>query len=67
MLRIIDWLNFEYQRIMICYVDKGFFNQYCVDDTDSTWLTSWALIVLKDGIDPIWELHGLFIDPAMLL
>jgi CD109 antigen len=64
--KVIFWLNHELQRILICYDPQGFFTNYCVPDTESVWLTSWSLIVLKDAIDPVWELNGVFIDPSMI-
>ena len=64
--KVLFWVNFELQRIMICYDQQGFFTNYCVPDTESVWLTSWSLIVLKDAIDPVWELNGIFIDPVMV-
>ena len=65
-LKIIDWINYEYQRIMICYDENGFFTQYCLPDTESVWLTAWTIAVLKDGVDPMWERQGLYIDPELL-
>ncbi len=58
--------NYEYQRILICYDKQGFFNQYCVENTDSVWLTAWAITVIKDGVDPTWERNGLYIDPELI-
>ncbi len=65
-LKTLEWVNHEYQRIIICYDARGFFNQYCVPDTESVWLTSWAITVIKDGVDPMWERYGLYIDPELL-
>jgi hypothetical protein len=58
--------NYEYQRIVICYDKSGFFNQYCVENTDSVWLTAWAITVIKEAVDPTWERNGLFIDPELI-
>ena len=65
-LKILDMANLEYVRMMCVYDKRGFFTQYGVDNTESVWLTSWALMVLKDAVDPIWEQYSLFIDPELL-
>ncbi len=65
-LKVLEWANFEYQRILICYDERGFFTQYGVPNTQSIWLTSWAITVIKDGVDPMWERYGLYIDPELL-
>ncbi len=63
---MLEWANHEYQRLMISYDSRGFLNQYGLDDTESVWLTSWAITVIKDGVDPVWEQYSLFIDPELL-
>ena len=30
------------------------------------WLTAWAVTVIKDAVDPVWEQYSLFIDPHIL-
>lgn len=65
-LKVLEWANHEYLRIMSVYDQRGFFTQYGVEDTESVWLTSWALMVLKDAVDPVWEQYSLFIDPEFL-
>ena len=65
-LKVLEWANHEYLRIMCVYDKRGFFTQYGVDGTESVWLTSWALMVLKDSVDPVWEQYSLFIDPEFL-
>lgn len=35
-------------------------------NTESIWLTSWAITVIKEAVDPVWEQYGLFIDPELL-
>ena len=65
-LKVLEWVNYEYQRILICYDERGFFTQYGVPNTQSIWLTSWAISVIKDGVDPMWERYGLYIDPELL-
>lgn len=65
-LKILEWANHEYLRILITYDKRGFFNQYGVDNTESLWLTAWAITVIKDAVDPVWEQYSLFIDPELL-
>ena len=65
-LKILEWVNYEYLRIMITFDEQGFFTQYGVPNTASVWLTSWAITVIKDGVDPVWEQYSLFIDPEFL-
>ena len=65
-LKVLEWANHEYLRIMITYNDQGFFDQYGNPGTESVWLTSWAITVIKDGVDPVWEQYSLFIDPELL-
>jgi hypothetical protein len=65
-LKILEWVNHEYLRIMICYDQRGFFTQYGVPGTESVWVTSWAITVIKDGVDPVWEQYSLYIDPELL-
>jgi len=65
-LKILEWANHEYLRILICYDRRGFFNQYGVENTESVWLTAWAITVIKDAVDPVWEQYSLFIDPELL-
>ena len=65
-LKILEWANYEYLRMMITFDDKGFFTQYGVADTESVWLTSWAITVIRDAVDPVWEQYSLFIDPEVL-
>ena len=55
MLKILEWANHEYQRILITFNRQGFFNQYGVELTESVWLTAWAITVIKDAVDPVWE------------
>ena len=54
-LKTLEWVNYEYQRILICYDKNGFFTNYCVPDTESVWLTAWSIAVIKEGVDPMWE------------
>ena len=61
-----EWANHEYGRILITFNKAGFFNQYGVENTESVWLTAWAITVIKDAVDPVWEQYGLFIDPELL-
>jgi hypothetical protein len=63
--KIIDKLNFEMQRLMLNYHENGFFH-HNYPYTESVWLTSWALTVFKESVDPVWERLGLFIDPSFL-
>lgn len=65
-LKVLEWANHEYQRLMISYNNQGFFDQYGLENTESVWLTSWAITVIKDGVDPVWEQYSLFIDPELL-
>jgi hypothetical protein len=37
-LKVLEWANHEYQRLMISYDSGGFLNQYGLDDTESVWL-----------------------------
>jgi CD109 antigen len=64
-LKIIDMLNYEMQRLLLNYDENGFFN-HGIPNTESIWLTSWALTVFKESADPVWERLGLFIDPNFL-
>jgi len=64
-LKILDWANYEYQRIIITLDKQGFFNQYGLENTESVWLTAWAITVIKDAVDPVWEQYSLFIDPEL--
>lgn len=65
-IKVLEWVNHEYQRALCTYDERGFFTQYGLPDTGSVWLTSWALSVFKDGVDPVWEQYGLYIDPDFL-
>ena len=65
-IKVLEWVNHEYQRALCTYDKRGFFTQYGLPDTGSVWLTSWALMTIKDGVDPIWEQYGLYIDPDFL-
>jgi CD109 antigen len=65
-LKVLEWANYEYLRIMNNYDDAGFFTQYGQPETESVWLTSWAITVIKDSVDPVWEQYSLFIDPEIL-
>lgn len=65
-LKILEWANHEYLRILCVYDQRGFFTQYGVEGTDSIWLTSWALMTIKDAVDPVWEQYSLFIDPEFI-
>ena len=64
--KVLYWMNHEYLRILICYDNRGFFTQYGLENTESVWLTSWAITVIKDSVDPIWEQNGFFVDPELL-
>lgn len=66
MLKTLEWINHEYQRFLITYNSEGFFDQYGNPGTESVWLTSWAITVIKDAVDPVWEQYSLFIDPELL-
>jgi hypothetical protein len=65
-LKILEWVNREYLKILTYYDQRGFFNQYGLPNTESVWLTSWAITVIKDGIDPVWEQYSLYIDPHLI-
>jgi CD109 antigen len=65
-IKVLEWVNHEYQRLLCTYDERGYFTQYGVVDTESVWLTSWALFIIKDGVDPVWEQYGLYIDPDFL-
>ncbi len=65
-LKTLDWANYEYQRILIGLDNnQKFFKQYGLDNTESVWLTAWAITVIKDAVDPVWEQYSLFIDPEL--
>jgi len=46
---------------MITFNKDGFFTQYGAENEESVWLTAWAITVIKDAVDPVWEQYGLFI------
>jgi CD109 antigen len=65
-LKILEWINYEYMRILTTYNSLGYFTQYGNEGTESIWLSSWVITVLKDAVDPVWEQYSLFIDPELL-
>jgi CD109 antigen len=64
--KIINMLIYEMLRIQCNYETDGYFSEYGIPGTESIWLTSWAITVIKDGMDPQWERDGLFIDPKLI-
>jgi hypothetical protein len=64
--KIISMLIYEMLRIQCNYESDGYFSEYGIPGTESIWLTSWAVTVIKDGMDPQWERDGLFIDPKLI-
>jgi len=65
-LKILEWANHEYQRFLLTYDPRGFFTEYGLENTESVWMTSWAITVIRDSVDPVWEQYSLFIDPELL-
>lgn len=65
-LKILEWVNYEYLRILTAYDKNGFFTNFGVEPEPSVWLTAWAIAVIKDAVDPVWEQYSLFIDPYIL-
>ena len=63
----------EYQRFMAMYTGdnpdepwrKGSFSQFGFTNESSVFLTSWALMTLKDAVYPEWEERALFVDPDL--
>ena len=65
-IKTLEWTNYEYLRVMTSYSKQGYFSQYGTEGTQSVWLTSWAITVIRDAVDPVWERYNLFIDPELL-
>ena len=64
--KIINMLIYEMLRMQCNYEADGYFTEYGIPGTESIWLTSWAITVIKDGMDPQWERDGLFVDPNII-
>ncbi len=47
-LKVLEWANHEYQRLMISYDSGGFLNQYGLDDTESVWLELWKELTCQN-------------------
>jgi CD109 antigen len=65
-LKTLEWVNYEYLRILTAYDKNGFFTNFGVEPEPSVWLTAFAVSVIKDAVDPVWEQYSLFIDPHIL-
>ncbi|CAF0796041.1 unnamed protein product [Rotaria sordida] len=73
LMKVLTFANMEYLRFMAMYLGdnpdepwrKGSFSQFGFVNESSVWLTSWALMTLRDAIYPEWEEKALFIDPSL--
>ena len=72
-MKVLTFANMEYLRFMAMYTGdnpseprlKGSFSQYGFTNESSVYLTSWALMTLRDAVYPEWEEKALFIDPDL--
>ncbi len=73
LMKVLTFANMEYLRFMAMYTGenpnepwrKGSFSQFGFTNESSVWLTSWALMALRDAVYPEWEEKALFIDPNL--
>ncbi|CAF0729389.1 unnamed protein product [Didymodactylos carnosus] len=73
LMKVLTFANMEYLRFMAMYIGdniedpwrKGSFSEFGFSNESSIWLTSWALMALKDAVYPEWEEKALYIDPNL--
>jgi hypothetical protein len=73
LMKVLTFANMEYLRFMAMFTGdnpddpwrKGSFSQYGFTNESSVWLTSWALMTLRDAVYPEWEEKALYIDPNL--
>ena len=72
-MKVLTFANMEYLRFMAMYTGdnpnepwlKGSFSQFGFVNESSVYLTSWALMTLRDAVYPEWEEKALYIDPDL--
>ena len=72
-MKVLTFANMEYLRFMAMYTGddvnepwrKGSFSNFGFTNESSVWLTSWALMALRDAVYPECEEKALYIDPDL--
>ncbi|CAF1577717.1 unnamed protein product, partial [Didymodactylos carnosus] len=73
LMKVLTFTNMEYLRFIAMYIGdtpeatwrKGSFTEFGFSNESSIWLTSWALMALRDAVYPEWEEKALYIDPKL--